>query len=239
MRNTKNIKKTKLYARGICLLFCTIIGSYGIIKAPDSDYKQLEQQLRNNELALQSEDNIPDFQNGISKKGISPASMKKEAGKKQPGKSITVIGDSVFLGAAPSFKKLYKNAVIDAKISRQVCQGLDIAKKLDKKNKLGDTVIISLGTNGNFNSKTGQELINYLGEQRSIYWIDAYGKELDIQQDVNKTIRKLVKKNSNVHLIAWSKEGRKHPNWFYQDGIHLNAKGQTGFCRYVRKSLNQ
>ena len=145
--------------------------------------------------------------------------------------------DSVFLGAAPSFKKLYKNAVIDAKVSRQVVQALDTAKKLQKKGRLGDTVIIALGTNGNFNSATGQKLIDYLGPDRTIYWIDAYGRDLPVQKDVNQTIRRVAAANQNVHVIAWSKEGGKHPDWFYQDGIHLNITGQKKFARFIKKNL--
>ena len=81
------------------------------------------------------------------------------------------------------------------KISRQVVQALDVAKQLDKKHKLGDIVIIALGTNSNFNSKSGQKLIDYLGKDRTIYWIDTYGKHLDIQKDVNNTIQRVVAAN--------------------------------------------
>lgn len=102
---------------------------------------------------------------------------------------------------------------------------------------IGDTVIIALGTNGNFNSATGQKLIDYLGPDRTIYWIDAYGRDLPVQKDVNQTIRRVAAANQNVHVIAWSKEGGKHPGWFYQDGIHLNITGQKKFARFIKKNL--
>ena len=98
-------------------------------------------------------------------------------------------------------------------------------------------MIIALGTNGNFNSSTGQKLIDYLGPDRTIYWIDAYGRDLPVQKDVNQTIRRVAAANQNVHVIAWSKEGGKHPDWFYQDGIHLNITGQKKFARFIKKNL--
>ena len=98
-------------------------------------------------------------------------------------------------------------------------------------------MIISLGTNGKFNPATGQELIDYLGTDRTIYWINAYGKELEFQKEVNQTIREMVKKNRNVHLIAWADEAKKHPDWFYQDGIHLNAAGQNGFAKFIQNEI--
>lgn len=232
----ENMKKIKFTVYTIFVLLCTIIGSYGIINAPESDQTELEQELTRNEQLLMQENSDPDFSTEAEQASVLPE--QRSALAKAPDDMISVIGDSVFLGASPSFKKLQKNVVIDAKISRQVCQGLDVAKKLDKKNKLGNIVIISLGTNGNFNPVTGQELIDYIGTDRTIFWINAYGKELDFQKEVNHTIREMAKKNKNVHLIPWADEAKKHPDWFYQDGIHLNPKGQEGFAKFIQKEYN-
>lgn len=245
----EKIRNIKWIAGISAVLFCTIVGGYGILTAPKSDQKELEQSLRQNQKALEEEESreaqaTPSAdaeeaaRNAPGERGMGgPAATEAPAGKKRDMEQITVIGDSVFLGAAPSFKKLFPHASIDAKVSRQVRHGLEIARKLKKKGKLGNIVIISLGTNGTFNSATGQELIDYLGGERTIYWIDAYGEKLDIQKEVNRTIHQLVKKNSNVHLIPWSQEGKKHPGWFYQDGTHLNLKGQEGFSRFIQKNI--
>ena len=162
----------------------------------------------------------------------------EESREKVVERKITVIGDSVFLGAAPAFQKLQKGVVIDAKISRQVSQALEVAEKLEKKGKLGDTVIISLGVNGNFTEATGQELIDYLGKDRKIYWINAHGKDVSWQDTVNKTIQKLAGKNDNLQVIDWTKRAEKHPDWFYQDGTHLNEKGQKEFAEFIWEEVS-
>lgn len=224
------------------LAFCMVVGGYGIFTAPDSkkasDQFMLEQELENNVKALQRMELIDmEPEEGAflqsSAAGGPPSGNKRQS----TYKPVSVIGDSVFLGAAISFKKVYKNAVIDAKISRQVVQGLDVAKQMKKKGKLRDTIIIALGTNGTFNQATGQKLIDYLGKNRTIYWVSAYGKRLSWQNAVNKTIQKLARKNKNVHIISWAKYAKEHPNWFYQDGIHLNSKGQVGFAKFIRDSI--
>lgn len=227
----KERKTVKFYIGIVALLCCTVIGCYGIFKAPASDQDELEQELKHNEQVLENSTQ--------TEHPSTPEVTETPTATKTPQKTISVIGDSVFLGAAPSFQKLQKNAVIDAKISRQVYQGIDVAKKLKKKGKLGDIVIISLGTNGKFNPITGQSFIDYLGKERTIYWINAYGKKLDFQQEVNKTIEQLAQKNTNVHVIPWAKEGKKHPNWFYQDGTHLNGKGQEGFADFIQKMIQK
>lgn len=207
----------------IALLCCTIIAGYGILHAPASDQTEMEQELKDRERELTQTAS----QTGQPKETPDTHVPVEEK------RTITVIGDSVFLGASPSFLAYDKDAVIDAKISRQVRHALDVAKKLNKKKKLGNTILISLGTNSPFNPATGQELLDYLGKERTIYWINAYGKNLEYQQEVNKTIQALAEKNSNVHVILWAKEAKKHPDWFYQDGTHLNAKGQDGFAAFI------
>ncbi|MCH5265076.1 MAG: hypothetical protein J1F02_04200 [Lachnospiraceae bacterium] len=234
-------KKIIKYIGILALLCCTAIGCYGIISAPASDQSELEEELMRNEQLLEQSDSLSETETASEAETSSetqPPATGAAVEEKTPERTITVIGDSVFLGAAPAFKKLEKNAVIDAKISRQVYHGIDVARKLNKKHKLGDTVIISLGTNSNFNPATGQELLDYLGAERTIYWINVYGKNLDIQQQVNATIQKLAKKNDNVHVISWADEGKKHPDWFYQDGVHLNTRGQPGFAEFIEENIN-
>lgn len=247
MNRNKNKKKVITILGIIGLLCCTTIGIYGIFSAPDSDQAELEQQLMQNERALEEMNSMPPAEtkslstsNAVSPSAVTVSNEPQttlDSDGEQPERTISVIGDSVFLGASPAFQELQEQAVIDAKISRQVYQAVDVAKKLEKKGKLGDTIIISLGTNGNFNPATGQELIDYLGPDRTIYWINAYGKKLDIQKQVNETIRDLAKKNANVTVISWASEGKEHPDWFYQDGVHLNSKGQAGFARFIQKSI--
>lgn len=239
----KQRKKYKTLINGIKILvimLCTMVSCYGIATAPESDQGTLEQELAQNARTLEEKEST-DPSEGIGNQepaqtAGSPLPAISPAVTTEPAESISVIGDSVFLGAAPSYQKLVQNAVIDAKISRQVYHGLDVAKKLDKKGKLGNTVLIALGTNGKFNEVTGQELIDYLGKDRTIYWITAYGKKLSWQKEVNQTIQKLAEKNENVSVIAWAKEAKKHPNWFYQDGTHLNTKGQEGFAKFIVKN---
>lgn len=225
------------------VLFCTLVGGIGILTAPKSGSSQLEQELEQNQQMLKQLDSED---SGETKAPAPENNQSQPDSKENPEKSmetkettLSVIGDSVFLGAAPAFKKEEKNAVIDAKISRQVVQGLDVAKQLQKKDKLGDIVIISLGTNGNFNEATGQELIDFIGAERTIYWINVYGKKISWQKKVNSTIDTLVEKNENVHLISWENMGKKHKDWFYPDGIHLNETGQEGFARFVKECVGE
>lgn len=237
-----------------------LIGSYGIITAPASDRSSMEAVIRENarkiaqdQASSSSSERSDDAsgspahtrqgkqeqissQNGVSKNTAEEKNSQKGKHPSAATDSISVIGDSVFLCAAPDFKKMYPQAVIDAKISRQVFQAIDIVKQMKAEKKLGQTVILALGNNGNFNPATGEALLNDIGTKRKIFWIMPYGS--DVERSVYKTIRKVTAKYKNVTLIPWDKEAPKHPSWFYQDGTHPNPSGAKEYAKFVRKYLN-
>ena len=130
------------------VLICSVIGCYGVIQAPDSDQNELEAELERNEALLEqaNHETINSPSDTMGNSATSSSAIKQE----QPTapetinspsdttentlppisspvpeavpRSLTVIGDSVFLGAAPDFLKIAPEAVVDAKVSRQVWQ---------------------------------------------------------------------------------------------------------------------
>lgn len=151
--------------------------------------------------------------------------------------SVTMVGDSVMLGAAPSILGMQPECVIDAKVSRQVIQADSVIDSLEKQGLLRQTVVIALGTNGTFSTTTGQELIDRLGSGRTIYWVTVYGRDLGWQEDSNATIRKLVEDNENVHIIDWSQAASGHAEWFCADGIHLSVEGRASYAGIILGGL--
>ena len=157
--------------------------------------------------------------------------------KEESGPKITCVGDSVMLGAAPELMQAIPDGVIDAKESRQARDGVEILEGLKEENKLGSTVVIELGTNCYFSQATGQEIIDYLGKDTKIYWVTVYGKYLQDQERTNGVIRQLAKDNKNVEVIAWDALGAENPDWFYNDGIHLNGAGRSAYAKMICNAL--
>lgn len=151
--------------------------------------------------------------------------------------SVTMVGDSVMLGASPSILEMMPDCVIDAKVSRQVIQADGVLDALEQQNALRQTVVLALGTNGPFSTATGQGLIDRLGSGRTIYWVTAYGRDLSWQEESNATIRQLAENNENVHIIDWAQAVLGHAEWLCADGIHLNAAGRDAYARIVLGGL--
>ena len=153
--------------------------------------------------------------------------------------SVTMVGDSVLLGASPSILAVQPDYVIDAKVGRQLVQSGSVLDSLEAQGLLRQTVVMELGTNGAFSVEKGQELINRLGSGRTIYWVTVYGRELGWQEESNATIRQLAAQNENVHIIDWSQAVSGHPEWLCGDGIHLSAAGRDAYANIVLGGLQQ
>ena len=102
---------------------------------------------------------------------------------------------------------------------------------------LGDKVIIELGTNGTFTEAAGQSLIDSIGSDKQIYWMNTYGPSLSWYSDVNSVISTLCTKNSNVSLINWESTGLAHPEYFSGDGIHLTSAGYQAFAQLMYNAV--
>lgn len=148
-------------------------------------------------------------------------------------RTVTAIGDSVMLGASPALLEAIPGSFVDAAESRQAKKGLEIIKGIESDGNLGNTIVIALGTNGPFKESVGQEIIDYLGTDRMIYWVNVYGETVQWMDESNSVIDALCENNENVELIDWANEGPKHPEWFYKDGIHLKLEGQKGYAEFV------
>ena len=183
---------------------------------------------------------------GDSAQGETVVAEENAAGKQEeeakelenPLEDVTCIGDSVMLGASGVLKdSLPKKAVVDAKESRQVKEAKEIAKTLSKKKKLKNMVVLALGTNGAFKKDVGQELIDFLGEDRTIFWVNVYGMNLQWEEETNETIEELAEENKNVSVIDWCSMAKDSPEWFYQDGIHLKPTGQRVYAQLILDHL--
>lgn len=205
---------TVLCATVFILGGCSVINSPG---AKKDSQKQLQTELKKNSERLKKQ---------------------QQTHKDRKSKDFaTAIGDSVILGAVPSIQKAIPTCIIDAKESRQVSQAEKVAGSLDKQGKLGNTVIIALGTNGTFNEATGQSLIDMLGKDRNIYWVTVYGNHISWQDAANRAIDAVAEKNDNVHIIDWAGEAANHKEWFYDDGVHLNVNGQKAYADLILRSI--
>lgn len=160
------------------------------------------------------------------------------------GSGITMIGDSIMVCSSPSITELMPEAYIDALSSRNVCDGFEVAQKLQQEGLLSDIVVIALGTNGPLleyepYASGMQNLLNVLGNERQIYWITTYCSYSEWMAMNNKYLAELEASRPNFHLIDWYPLAVNNPDWLQSDGTHPNMDGEFQYAKLIQDTLAQ
>lgn len=166
----------------------------------------------------------------------NPGTADKDT-KPMDSKTITVIGDSLMINVEPELKKIFPEIVIDAKIGRQMYQAPDVISEFREQGKLGEIVIIELGTNGSFTEKQLREMLDSLGETEQIILVNTRVPR-PWEGLVNQTFAQVVKDYPKAVLLDWYSASSGHNEYFYQDGVHLNQVGAQVYASLVRDVVN-
>ena len=160
------------------------------------------------------------------------------------GSGVTMIGDSVMLGSSPAILEIMPEAYVDALTSRNVCGGFETAQRLELEGKLGDIVVVTLGTNGPLleyepYASGMQNLLNLLGTKRQIFWVTVYCSYSEWMAMNNQYLAELERTRPNFHLIDWYPLALNNPDWLYGDGTHPNMDGAVQYANLIHNTLAQ
>jgi peptidoglycan/LPS O-acetylase OafA/YrhL len=163
-----------------------------------------------------------------------------------PPPAVTAIGDSVMLGAAnqligaidPMFTTptVPHVTTVDAAESRQFSTGVDVIQQRKDSGALGQIVIVQLGTNGLVDPGDFDRMMGLLADRQKVVLVNAKVPR-PWEQEVNDTLAAGVKKYKNAVLLDWHGYGGAHPEFFYDDGIHLRPAGAAAYAAFVAQSL--
>ncbi|MFD2172176.1 acyltransferase family protein [Tumebacillus lipolyticus] len=153
-------------------------------------------------------------------------------GAERMPEQITAIGDSILLDVEPYLKDIFPSHVIDGKIGRQMAEAQDVVNRLLADGKLGDYVIIELGTNGMFPKKTLESILSSIGSSRHILLVNTRVPR-KWEETVNSTLAEVVAEHPNTKLIDWHKASAGKDGYFSADGVHLTPQGAQAFAALV------
>lgn len=153
-------------------------------------------------------------------------------GAERMPEQITAIGDSILLDVEPYLKDIFSSHVIDGKIGRQMAEAQDVVNRLLADGKLGDYVIIELGTNGMFPKKTLESILSSIGSSRHILLVNTRVPR-KWEEAVNSTLAEVVAEHPNTKLVDWHKASAGKAEYFSADGVHLTPQGAQAFAALV------
>ena len=150
---------------------------------------------------------------------------------------IIAIGDSVMLGAANVLTE--RGITVDALKSRPFRQALEIGNYLKSVNRLGEIVIIHLGTNNYVDQKTLDEIMVPLADVDTVVFVTNHVPSKKWQDPNNVLMRAMPDKYGNVKILDWYTIAVAHPEYLYGDKIHLNPEGQTVYADLIMQAIGK
>jgi len=150
---------------------------------------------------------------------------------------ILAIGDSVMLGAANILTE--RGITVDALKSRPFRQALEIANYVKSIGRLGEFVIIHLGTNNYVDQETLDEIMVPLKDVDLVLMIIAHVPNKPWQDPNNELVRAMPNAYGNVKVLDWYQIAEAHPEYLYGDKIHLNNEGQKVYADLIMQAIGK
>jgi hypothetical protein len=162
----------------------------------------------------------------------------EEAAASQPRDSGgLIVGDSVSLGAQRCLAPLgYR---LDSEVGRQFSVGLQ-RLQVQAAAGLPETVVVHLGTNGPFGADGFTTVMDLLGSAERVVWVTIAlpdRSQYAFRDSLNAMIRDMAGDYGNVRVADFAAAAADHPEWFYDDGVHINSAGCAGFANVVNEAV--
>lgn len=152
-------------------------------------------------------------------------------------KDYTFIGDSVMKMGEPYIKEIFKNANVDAKVSRQFTDLPKILEELKGSKKLKNTVVIHLGTNGVINKEAFESSMKLL-KGKKVYIMNTVVPK-PWEKSVNKSLSEWSQEYDNITMIDWYKYAKGEKQLFYKDATHPKPEGAKKYAEFIFKNVKK
>jgi len=123
---------------------------------------------------------------------------------------------------------------INAEECRSFARALGVVQAYQRQERLGEVVIIHLGTNNSsLDERSFAHLMEALKDRKSVWFLTAKSDKLEAVEAVNRSLRTLVARYPNAHLYDWHGVSLEHPELFYSDRTHLRPEGARFYAREI------
>lgn len=230
---------------------CLFINANILINKSDISELEQEQMVGN---VIQNIDKIENLKQGWGAPDIGSDQVKKVENIQNSQKlfdfenkktKITVIGDSVTLGARKKLKETFENSHIDAKGNRSIADGYDLIKNMHDSNILGEYVVIALGTNGceNWKSIIDQIIEEFSNTYRLIFVTpyDGYWNESWKSYKTTQYLKELKENNAPITIADWAGNISSRSDLLGSDKTHIggNQAAIDLFVETISKAINE
>jgi lysophospholipase L1-like esterase len=149
---------------------------------------------------------------------------------------VTVVGDSVMIGAAEELNRALDNPAFGADVGLQPAGAIDILQKRRAAGQLGEAVVVHTGNNGNFTTEQFDAIMRTVADVPRVLFVNLKAPR-PWEQRNNDVIAEGVQRYPNAVLADWHATGADRPELFVDDGIHPQPEGQRIYADLIAAHL--
>ena len=149
---------------------------------------------------------------------------------------VTIIGDSVVLGAQTTCIKIIPDCYVDALVSRQINAGRDLMLTMQARKELREYVVVALGTNGHYNyAALFTQIIEDLEPGHRLIFVTPFDGRANENAKITAAaaawMRELPDLYDFVTVADWNALIGSQTNLLAGDKVHMG--GQTSMTLYA------
>jgi peptidoglycan/LPS O-acetylase OafA/YrhL len=150
---------------------------------------------------------------------------------------IHIVGDSVMEGAISQLYRIGPGVTVDTRIGRQWWELEAELRAMRAQGLANDVVIIQLGNNGNFNRQMFDGVMSALAGTRLVIFVNIHAPVV-WEAEVNRLLASSVSRYPDqARLVDWYSASLPHPEYFIEDGTHLQFPGMVAFRALLESTL--
>ena len=149
---------------------------------------------------------------------------------------ISVVGDSVTVGAVDAFPAAIPGAMADGEVSRMPETVFQRIRERQAAGVLGQAVVVQTGTNGLVTEEELRGLLDQLQGTRRVVLVTTGGSE-SWQVRSNETIRAVAGSYPNVRIADWASASAGNGELVVYDGVHLSEAGKPVYAALLVQAL--
>jgi peptidoglycan/LPS O-acetylase OafA/YrhL len=152
-----------------------------------------------------------------------------------PGNTMPAIaiGDSVMVGAKLQLRDRFGRIRVDARVGRQVKEGIQRLELMRHRGLLGNVVIVHLGNNGHFTTPQFDRIMSVLTGVRRVIFVTVKVPRR-WETSVNRVLSAGLRRHPGIAIVDWRHQWRTcHGRVFGGDGTHLTTAGARCYARLL------
>ncbi|MGW8375513.1 acyltransferase family protein [Streptomyces sp. ODS28] len=163
----------------------------------------------------------------------------KPAAKREPGRRVTAIGDSVLMSASDPLRDALPGVDVQARVGLQMGAVPSLLRELDRTGRLRRTVVIACGANGTFDAPVLREVREAAGPRRTLAYVTTHSPR-GWQDEVNGMLKRAAApRGGSTTLIDWHKAVARTPGRLYSDRTHPTPTGARQYARLIAGAVGR